>query len=144
MLKHSQTIKNCHTSHRLTYGLKLPLVTRTWYGLSNLHPHLRHIANWQLNQSDFQRAAESGHCFISFQHPRILKRPSRHARAIYTSAKPPLEARAQALNTRLLYLTPWSPSGIWSVKPEANAEDLKNLKIRTYDQTSKAVFQNLR
>lgn len=67
----------------------------------------------------------------------------KQARAIYTCAKPALEARAQALNTRLLYVTPWPPSGIWSVKPVANAEDLKNLKIRTYDQTSKAVFQNL-
>lgn len=65
------------------------------------------------------------------------------ARAIYTCAKPVLEERAALLNARLLYVTPWPPSGIWSVEPLENGDDLDKLKIRTYDETSKSVFERL-
>src|SRR5690554_341884 len=65
------------------------------------------------------------------------------ARAIYTCAKPALEERAQQLNARLLYVTPWPPSGIWSVESLESAADLEQLKIRTYDETSKSVFERL-
>ena len=61
------------------------------------------------------------------------------ARAIYTCAKPALEERAQQLNARLLYVTPWPPSGIWSVESLESAADL-GVKIRTYDETSKSVL----
>ncbi len=65
------------------------------------------------------------------------------ARAIYTCAKPALEERAERLNARLLYVTPWPPSGVWSVAPLENADALNELKIRTYDETSKSVFEGL-
>lgn len=65
------------------------------------------------------------------------------ARAIYTCAKPALEEHAALLNARLLYVTPWPPSGIWSVEPLENENDLDELKIRTYDETSKSVFERL-
>lgn len=65
------------------------------------------------------------------------------ARAIYTCAKPALEERAARLNARLLYVTPWPPSGIWSVEPLDNEAALGQLKVRTYDETSKSVFERL-
>lgn len=65
------------------------------------------------------------------------------AKALYACAKPALEKRAEALDARLLYVTPWPPSGIWSVKPLATEADVKALKIRTYDATSKSVFERL-
>lgn len=65
------------------------------------------------------------------------------ARAIYECAQPALEEHAKALDARLLYVTPWPPSGIWSVQPVTSEDDLKKLKIRTYDETSAAVFQRL-
>ena len=65
------------------------------------------------------------------------------AKALYTCAKPALEARVKALGAQLLYVTPWPPSGIWSVKPLADDADAKALKIRTYDATSKSVFERL-
>lgn len=67
----------------------------------------------------------------------------KQARTIYECAKPALEERAKSLDTRLLYVTPWPPSGIWSVQPVQSEDDLKSLKIRTYDKTSAAVFQRL-
>jgi TRAP-type C4-dicarboxylate transport system substrate-binding protein len=41
---------------------------------------------------------------------------------------------------RLLYLTPWPPSGIWSKTPLKTASDLPGLSIRTYDKISTEVF----
>ncbi len=65
------------------------------------------------------------------------------AKALYSCAKPALEKRVEALGAHLLYVTPWPPSGIWSVKPLATEADVQALKIRTYDATSKSVFERL-
>ena len=47
----------------------------------------------------------------------------------------------QAQRQVLLYTTPWPPSGIWSREPIRTPADLSHLKIRTYDDTSRAVFE---
>jgi len=67
----------------------------------------------------------------------------KQAHDLYACAKPALEQRVQALGAHLLYVTPWPPSGIWSVKPLKSEADVKALKIRTYDATSKSVFQRV-
>ena len=67
----------------------------------------------------------------------------KQAHALYICAEPALRERAKALNAHLLYVTPWPPSGIWSVEPLTTAADVKALKIRTYDATSKSVFEHL-
>jgi TRAP-type C4-dicarboxylate transport system substrate-binding protein len=41
---------------------------------------------------------------------------------------------------RLLYTTPWPPSGIWSKLALNSRADITGLSIRTYDPTSTAVF----
>ena len=65
------------------------------------------------------------------------------AKALYECAKPALAQGAEKLDAHLLYVTPWPPSGIWSVQPLTNETDIKALKIRTYDATSKSVFERL-
>ncbi|GAB2909886.1 TRAP transporter substrate-binding protein [Paralcaligenes ginsengisoli] len=65
------------------------------------------------------------------------------AKSLFTCAKPVLEDRLKKLDAKLLYVTPWPPSGIWSTKPLATKTDLQALKIRTYDETSKSVFERL-
>ncbi|CAM3983377.1 TRAP transporter substrate-binding protein [Bordetella tumulicola] len=67
----------------------------------------------------------------------------KQAHALYSCAEPALQERVKALGAHLLYVTPWPPSGIWSVTPLANDTDVKALKIRTYDTTSKTVFERL-
>jgi len=67
----------------------------------------------------------------------------KQAHALYACARPALEQRLQALGARLLYVTPWPPSGIWSVKPLHSEADVTALKIRTYDATSKSVFERV-
>ena len=54
-------------------------------------------------------------------------------------ARPYLAAALQRKGQRLLYLTPWLPSGIWSKLPKT-ASDLACLSIRTYDRISSEVF----
>ena len=62
------------------------------------------------------------------------------ARRLAVMARPIYEAAFAERGQRLLYLTPWPASGIWSKEPLASVEDLRALAIRTYDATSTAVM----
>src|ERR1700730_17220415 len=58
-------------------------------------------------------------------------------------ARPCLAATLQKKGLRLIYLTPWPPSGIWSKAPLKTASDLSGLSIRTYDKISSEVFASV-
>jgi TRAP-type C4-dicarboxylate transport system substrate-binding protein len=62
------------------------------------------------------------------------------ARRLAELARPYLAAALQRKGLRLLYLTPWPPSGIWSKAPLKTPADLSALSIRTYDRISSEVF----
>ena len=62
------------------------------------------------------------------------------ARRLADLARPTIAAALQKRGQRLLYLTPWPPSGIWSKMPLRTATDLAGLSIRTYDRVSREVF----
>jgi TRAP-type C4-dicarboxylate transport system substrate-binding protein len=62
------------------------------------------------------------------------------ARRLADLARPTIAAALQKRGQRLLYLTPWPPSGIWSKVPLRTATDLAGLSIRTYDRISREVF----
>jgi TRAP-type C4-dicarboxylate transport system substrate-binding protein len=62
------------------------------------------------------------------------------ARRLADLARPFLAAALQNKGQRLLYLTPWPPSGIWSKSPLKTPSDLAGLSIRTYDKVSSEVF----
>jgi TRAP-type C4-dicarboxylate transport system substrate-binding protein len=55
-------------------------------------------------------------------------------------ARPYIAAALEQRGERLLYLTPWPPSGIWSKTPLKTASDLSSLSIRTYDKISSEIF----
>ena len=59
---------------------------------------------------------------------------------LYTAARAFYAAAFAAQGQRLLYSTPWPPSGIWCRNPVRTAADLDGLAIRTYDAASTAVF----
>jgi TRAP-type C4-dicarboxylate transport system substrate-binding protein len=65
------------------------------------------------------------------------------ARRLADIARPHLAAVLEKKGLRLLYLTPWPPSGIWSKTPLKSASDLPGLSIRTYDKTSTEVFSGV-
>ncbi len=56
------------------------------------------------------------------------------ARILYEVARPYYDKAFAKHNQKLLYATPWPPSGIWAKKPVDSLAALKNLKIRTYDR----------
>jgi TRAP-type transport system periplasmic protein len=62
------------------------------------------------------------------------------AKRLAELARPYLAAALQNKGLRLLYLTPWPPSGIWSKAPLRTTADLSGLSIRTYDRISSEVF----
>jgi TRAP-type C4-dicarboxylate transport system substrate-binding protein len=62
------------------------------------------------------------------------------ARRLSDLARPFFAAALLKKGQRLLYLTPWPPSGIWSKTPLKTSADLANLSIRTYDTISSEVF----
>ncbi|SHJ86104.1 TRAP-type C4-dicarboxylate transport system, substrate-binding protein [Bradyrhizobium lablabi] len=65
------------------------------------------------------------------------------ARRLSELARPYLAAALQKKGQRLLYLTPWPPTGIWSKIALNTASDLSGLSIRTYDNISSEVFANI-
>ncbi len=65
------------------------------------------------------------------------------ARRLADLARPFLAAALQNRGQRLLYLTPWPPSGIWSKAPLKVPSDLSGLSIRTYDKVSSEVFASV-
>jgi TRAP-type C4-dicarboxylate transport system substrate-binding protein len=63
------------------------------------------------------------------------------ARAVNARARPLYEAALRAQGLRLLYLTIWPASGVWSERPLEGADDLATLKLRTYDDSSTQVMR---
>jgi len=62
------------------------------------------------------------------------------AKRLADLARPYLATALHNRGQRLLYLTPWTPSGIWSKAPLKTMPDLSGLSIRTYDKISREVF----
>jgi TRAP-type C4-dicarboxylate transport system substrate-binding protein len=65
------------------------------------------------------------------------------ARALYDAARPAYEAAFARHNQKLLYSTPWPPSGLWTRVPANSIDAVAKLRIRTYDATATDVFTRL-
>ncbi len=63
----------------------------------------------------------------------FLAATTEEARILYEVAKPHYDKVFAKNNQKLLYASPWPPSGIWGKRPIDSLAALKNLKIRTYD-----------
>jgi len=62
------------------------------------------------------------------------------ARRLADLARPYIVTALHNRGQRLLYLTPWPPSGIWSKAPLKTVSELSGLSVRTYDKISREVF----
>jgi TRAP-type C4-dicarboxylate transport system substrate-binding protein len=62
------------------------------------------------------------------------------ARAVSVRARPLYEKALQAQGLKLLYLTIWPATGLWSDRPLNSADDLRQLSVRAYDNNSAAVM----
>lgn len=63
------------------------------------------------------------------------------ARAMNSRARPLYEKALAAQGLKLLYLTIWPASGLWSEHAIGNREDLSTLTLRTYDESSTEVMR---
>lgn len=88
----------------------------------------------------FAGALENEDAIFALPSLPFLVTSSAEARRLADIARPFLAAALQRRGLRLLYLTPWPPSGIWSKTALKAPSDLSGLSIRTYDKTSNAVF----
>ena len=63
------------------------------------------------------------------------------ARAVNARARPLYEKALRAQGLKLLYLTIWPSTGLWSDRALADAADLRQLSMRTYDDSSAQVMR---
>ena len=59
---------------------------------------------------------------------------------LYRVAKPAYQAAFAQHHQRLLYATPWPPTGLWAKHPVLTPADLAGLSLRAYDETSRQVM----
>jgi TRAP-type C4-dicarboxylate transport system substrate-binding protein len=62
------------------------------------------------------------------------------AQQLYRVAQPAYQAAFAQHHQRLLYATPWPPTGLWAKHPVLTPADLAGLSIRAYDETSRQVM----
>jgi TRAP-type C4-dicarboxylate transport system substrate-binding protein len=68
---------------------------------------------------------------------------AKEARALLAQALPLYEKQFAAHKQKLLYVSPWPASGIWSSRRIDGVAALKTLKMRTYDPTGTEVFSRV-
>jgi TRAP-type C4-dicarboxylate transport system substrate-binding protein len=99
------------------------------------------IAEGRVQAGDaFAGALEAEDAIFALPSLPFLATSIADARRLADLARPYLSAALQNKGQRLLYLTPWPPTGIWSKLPLKTPSDLSGLSIRTYDKISSEVF----
>jgi TRAP-type C4-dicarboxylate transport system substrate-binding protein len=63
------------------------------------------------------------------------------ARAVNAKARPLYEKALAAHGLKLLYMTIWPSTGVWSDRPLNSADDLRTMAVRTYDYNSAEVMR---
>src|SRR5260221_7865133 len=102
------------------------------------------IAEGRVQAGDaFAGALEAEDPIFALPSLPFLVTSSLDAKRLADIARPHLAAALQRKGLRLLYLTPWPPSGIWSKTSLKTAPDLAGLSVRTYDKTSTEVFASV-
>jgi len=102
------------------------------------------IAEGRVQAGDaFAGSLEAEDAIFALPSLPFLVTSNADAKRLADIARPHLAAALQNKGLRLLYLTPWPPSGIWSRTPLTTPGDLAGLSIRTYDKTSTEVFASV-
>lgn len=65
------------------------------------------------------------------------------ARRLYDLAESRYQQVFARHNQRLLFVSPWPPSGLWTARPVDGVAALRALKVRTYDSPGTAIFRQV-
>jgi TRAP-type C4-dicarboxylate transport system substrate-binding protein len=65
------------------------------------------------------------------------------ARRLYDANRSGYDAAFARHNQKLLWSTPWPPSGLWTKAKADSIEAIRKLRIRTYDRTGTEVFTRI-
>lgn len=102
------------------------------------------IAEGRVQAGDaFAGALEAEDAIFALPSLPFLVTSIADAKRLADLARPFLAAALRKKGLRLLYLTPWPPSGIWSKTPLNTLSDLSSLSIRTYDRVSSEVLASV-
>jgi TRAP-type C4-dicarboxylate transport system substrate-binding protein len=102
------------------------------------------VAEGKVAMADsFGGALAEGEPVFALASLPFLAADETQARSLLAAARPAYEAAFARHRQKLLYVTPWPASGIWSKAAIASAEDLAKLHIRTYDRTGTDLFARL-
>jgi TRAP-type transport system periplasmic protein len=71
----------------------------------------------------------------------FLIKDFKEAKLLLDIVRPVYEAEAKKFNQMILYTAPWPPSSIHANRPIKKYEDLKGLRIRTYDKNGTEVLK---
>jgi len=93
--------------------------------------------------NSFAGALGDENAFFLLSSLPFLAADTGEARRLYEIAKPRYEAIMAGHNQKLLYSTPWPPSGVWARVPVDTPEAVAKLKIRTYDKTGTELMKAL-
>ena len=92
--------------------------------------------------SSFGGALDAEDGFFLLSSLPFLTASAADAQRLFNLARPIYDRLFAARNQRLLYISPWPASGVWSAFALDDAA-LARLKIRTYDKTGTDVFNAL-
>lgn len=73
----------------------------------------------------------------------FLARSEADAKVLACIAEPAYRRALAKAGLHLLVMSPWPPTGLWSLTPLKSASDITHLKVRTYDETSATVLGNV-
>ena len=102
---------------------------------------LKAVATGRFAMADtFGGAAGDDHALLLLSSLPFLAPSADHAKILFDLARPAYERVFAAMNQKLLYVSPWPPSGLWATGPIGDIAALKALKVRTYDKTGTDVL----
>lgn len=79
--------------------------------------------------------AVSSHLLGLVSLPCLIRNPTQ-LRLLHDIGRAAFAAHFARSGLRLLYATPWPPTGIWAIHPVRTLADLRTLQVRTYDAGS--------
>lgn len=102
------------------------------------------VASGKVQAGDaFSSALEAEDPIFALPALPFLATSIEEAHSLAEVARPYYAAALERKGLRLLYLTPWPPTGIWSKRPLTTPDDMSKLTIRTYDAISREVLEGV-